>query len=147
MGSLLEPDQSTQYGFMDNPVLAQHMGEYLDELSEGLPTALRDDPLTPRLCLNALRDALGYREGGEEARRVEERRYRYAAPFAPNLFKHFLSPLPSGEEALERVGNLTTLLLPGSGSGRSRVPFHVSAARIEQALLPKGPAGGAGPRV
>ena len=137
MGSLLEPDQSTQYGFMDNPVLAQHMGEYLDELSEGLPTALRDDPLTPRLCLNALRDALGYREGGEEARRVEERRYRYAAPFAPNLFKHFLSPLPSGEEALERVGNLTTLLLPGSGSGRSRVPFHVSAVRVEQALLPK----------
>ena len=94
---------------MENPVLAQHLGEYLDELSDGLPTALRDDPLTPRLCLNALRDALGYREGGEEARRVEERRYRNAAPFAPDLFKHFLSPLPSGEQALERVGNLTTL--------------------------------------
>ena len=80
---------------MENPVLAQHLGEYLDELGDGLPAALRDDPSTPRLCLNALRDALGYREGGEAARRVEERRYRHAAPLAPNLFKHFLSPLPS----------------------------------------------------
>ena len=63
--SLLEPDRS-----MDNSVLAQHLGEYLDELGGGLPAALRDDPLTPRLCLDALRDALAYREGGEKARLV-----------------------------------------------------------------------------
>jgi len=75
---------------MDNAVLAQHMGEYLDELGSGLPAALRDEPLTPRLCLNALRDALSYREGGQEARRVEERRYRHVAPLAPNLFNQAL---------------------------------------------------------
>ena len=130
--SLLEPDQS-----MDNSVLAQHLGEYLDELGRGLPAALRDDPLTPRPCLDALRDALAYREGGEKARLVEERRYHHAAPLAPHLFRLFLSPLPSGEEALERVSNLTALLLPGGGAGRARVPFHVSVTRAEQALIPK----------
>ena len=53
------------------------------------------------------------------------------------LFRLFLSPLPSGEEALERVSNLTALLLPGGGAGRARVPFHVSVTRAEQALIPK----------
>ena len=136
-GRLLRQAIATRFSLsLENPVLVQHLGEYMDELSDGLPAALRDDPLAPRLCLNGLRDALEYREGGEAARRVEERRFRNAAPRYPNLFKHFLSPPPSGEEALERVGSLVALLLPGSGSGR-RIPFHVSASRVEQALLPK----------
>ena len=136
-GRLLRQAIATRFSLsLENPVLVQHLGEYMDELSDGLPAALRDDPLAPRLCLNGLRDALEYREGGEAAQRVEERRFRNAAPRYPNLFKHFLSPPPSGEEALERVGSLIALLLPGSGSSR-RIPFHVSASRVEQALLSK----------
>ena len=136
-GRLLRQAIATRFSLsLENPVLVQHLGEYLHELSDGLPVALRDDPLAPRLRLNGLRDALEYREGGEAAQRVEERRFRNAAPWYPNLFKHFLSPPPSGEEALERVGSLIALLLPGSGSGR-RIPFHVSASRVEQALLSK----------
>ena len=65
-----------------------------------------------------MRDALSYREGGEAARRVEERRFRFAAPQFPNRFGYFLDPLPTGEEALEMVAN------PPPSGGRVQQGAH-----------------------
>ena len=121
---------------MDNAVLAQHMGEYLDELGSGLPAALRDEPLTPRLCLNALRDALSYREGGQEARRVEERRYRHVVPLAPNLFNQAL-PLSAAFGGGSARDSRQSHYPPPAGERIWQVPYPLPRvrrpARVEQA--------------